>query len=502
MDQDQIFSPAYALRVSAATKCFGQHLALDHVDFEVRRGEIHCLAGENGSGKSTLIKLISGVYSADAGSLFAFGEEMPLERLSPVEARRQGVHVIWQDLALFPDLSVAENIGFDRFVESPFNRRDRRGLRDLALEVLARLGVPLDPDALVCDLSIAQRQIVSICRVVAGEPRLVFMDEPTASLTQAETDGLIAIVRAMSRQGISVVFVSHRLAEVLDISERVTVLKDGKLVGCYSTQGMTQKQLGQLMTGSELTPERLSPFAGGETVLRTASLSRGGEYAGIDIEIRRGEILGLIGLLGAGRTELAHSLFGMSSPDAGSIEIDGQRVRLRSNRDAIAAGIAYVSEDRLTLGLDQAQSITDNTAVTVKQSLERFGLLLPSAKQALTNHWVERLKTKVSDIALPVSALSGGNQQRIVLAKWLATRPKILILDAPTVGVDVGARASIFEIIRELAAEGMAILLISDEANEVYYNAHRIAVMRAGNITTYFDPMVGTEKELEGLVNG
>lgn len=485
--QDHV-TPGYALRVRGACKTFGAHLALDHVDFDVKRGEIHCLAGENGSGKSTLIKLISGAYSADAGTSFVFGDDASPVELSPIEARRQGVRVIWQDLALFPALSVAENIGFDRFVSKPLLRRDGRAMREAAKVVLARLGADLDPDRLVSDLTIAERQIVSICRAVIGDPRIVFMDEPTASLTQLETDGLIAIVRAMAAQGISVVFVSHRLAEVLDISERVTVLKDGKLVGCFSTEGMTQRRLGELMTGSDLTPSILRTRPLDEVVLRTSGLSRAGEYQGIDLEIRRGEVIGLIGLLGAGRTELAHTLFGMTRPDAGSIEVAGLPVRLNSNRDAIARGVAYVSEDRLSLGLDQKQSIIDNTIVTVMRSLERFGLLLPSAKRRLTQDWIDRLKTKAANISLPVSSLSGGNQQRVVLAKWLAINPRLLILDAPTVGVDVGARASIFEIVRTLAEEGMAILLISDETGEVYHNAHRIAVMKNGHIQTWFDP--------------
>ncbi len=492
----------YALRVKGATKRFGNQLALDDVDFELRSGEVHCLAGENGSGKSTLIKLISGAYSADPGTRFDFGDGKGRDRMTPTEARELGVHVIWQDLSLFPDLTVAENICFEHFVADALKRYDRGASRALARTALDRLGVPLDVDTHVRDLSIAQRQIVAICRVLTGNPRIVFMDEPTASLTQAETDGLLAIVRKMSAQGISVVFVSHRLAEVLDISERVTVLKDGALVGCFPTEGMTQGELTRLMTGRLLETRVQDKSPQGDVVLRTQGLSRAGEFEDVSITIRKGEVLGLIGLLGAGRTELAQTLFGLSRPDAGRIEIGGESQHFRSNRDAIRKGIAYVSEDRLNLGLIQAQSITDNTAMTVLKSLLRFGFLLTEkAKRRLTQDWIDRLRTKAADIDLPVSALSGGNQQRVVLAKWLATSPDLLILDAPTVGVDVGARAGIFEIIHELAASGMAILLISDEASEVLYNAHRIALMKSGSITDYFDPAAITEKELEAIVN-
>lgn len=478
-----------ALRLRGVTKTFGGVRALDAVDFDVRQGEVHCLAGENGCGKSTLIKIVTGVYSPDAGAeIETFGEVQGA--ISPTRARAQGIAVIWQDLALFPHMTVAENIAFDEMVGGLPRLIARKALRLRAAAVLDRLGVTLDLDAALVDLPIAQRQIVAIARALMGEARLVFMDEPTASLTQSETDALLAVVRTLSAQGVSVVFVSHRLAEVLDVAERVTVIRDGKLVGVYPTEGMTQGKLGELMTGALLeTVVAAQDRSAAPAVLETRGLTRHDEFADISLTIRQGEILGLTGLIGAGRTELAHALIGMARPDVGEILLDGQAIRPRSIRDAIAAGIAYVSEDRLSLGLIQPQSIADNTVMAVIDRLEGPpGVLSPARRAALVDHWIRELAVKVGQSFDAVSTLSGGNQQRVVLAKWLATEPRLLILDSPTVGVDVGARAGIFRIVRELASQGLAILLISDEVTEVLYNADRILHMAQGRIVGEHDP--------------
>jgi simple sugar transport system ATP-binding protein len=356
--------------------------------------------------------------------------------------------------------------------------------------MLDKLGVSIDPERPVRTLSIAQRQLVAIARALVADARLVFMDEPTASLSHAETLALLEIVRKLSAENIAVVFVSHRLAEVLAVCERVTVLRDGRYVGTFPTQGMTQIRLTELMTGKVFGEQvRAGRSARGELVLSVRNLTRRGEYRDISFEIHKGEIVGLTGRLGAGRTELALSLFGMSRPDSGEIRLNGKPLFMRSNRDAVEAGIAYVSEDRLSLGLVQPQSIADNTAVTVLNDLTNsIGLLSPTKEESLVDHWIKRFSVKIGHPDDPVSTLSGGNQQRIVLAKWLATKPKLLVLDSPTVGVDVGARNGIFEIVRELAAEGMAILLISDETPEVYFNSDRILHMRDGAIIAEYVP--------------
>lgn len=490
-----------ALRLRNVSKTFGGVKALQSVDFEVRQGEVHCLAGENGCGKSTLIKIVTGVYTPDPGSeIELFGERVA--SISPTRARALGIAVIWQDLALFPHMTVAENIAFDEMVGLAPRLAIGGRHRAKAREVLDRLGVKLNLDARLLDLPIAQRQIVAIARALMGEARLVFMDEPTASLTQSETDALLAVVRTLSEQGIAVVFVSHRLAEVIDISERVTVLRDGQLVGVFPTEDMTQFRLGELMTGTmhehAVTARDRSAAA---PVLEVQGLTRGGDFEDIDLTIRAGEVLGLTGLIGSGRTELAHVLIGMRAPDAGEVRLEGKPVRIRSIREAIERGIAYVSEDRLSLGLIQPQSIADNTIISVlDRILGGLGLISSAKSSALVRHWIDELAIKIGRPEDAVSTLSGGNQQRVVLAKWLATEPRLLILDSPTVGVDVGARAGIFRIVRKLADEGLAILLISDEVTEVLFNADRVLHMADGRIVGEYDPHATGVAELEARI--
>jgi simple sugar transport system ATP-binding protein len=477
------------LELRNVSKVFGGVKALQSVSFDVAPGEVLCLAGENGCGKSTLIKIISGVYRPEPGAEMLF-DGKPMEGLTPGVARSLGIQVIWQDLALFPEMTVAENIAFERNLGGRPRLVDYGAMRKVAAEMLGRLGVSIDLHKPVRELSIAQRQIVAICRALIAETRLVFMDEPTASLSQHETDALLAIVRRLSADGIAVVFVSHRLAEVLEVCSRVTVLRDGRYVGTFPTEGMTQTRLTELMTGQTFDHDvRAADRSAAPVVLEVRNLTRRGEYEDISLTVRRGEVVGITGRLGAGRTELALSLFGMTRPDAGTIELNGQPLRMRSNRDAIAAGIAYVSEDRLSLGLVQPQSIADNTVIPVLDRVLGPGRLLSERKKSsLVSEWIRKLAIKVGRPEDAVSTLSGGNQQRIVLAKWLATEPKVLILDSPTVGVDVGARAGIFAIVHKLAEEGLAILLISDEISEVYFNCDRILHMRDGRLIDQYLP--------------
>jgi simple sugar transport system ATP-binding protein len=477
------------LKLEHISKRFGGVLALDDVRFEVMPGEVLCLAGENGCGKSTLIKIISGVHSPERGATMLF-EGRSIEGLTPGQARALGIQVIWQDLALFPEMTVAENIAFESNLGGWPKPVSFAAMRTAARRILTRLGVALDLDAPVRSLPIAQRQIVAIARALVAEATLVFMDEPTASLSQAETAALLAIVRRLSADGIAVVFVSHRLAEVLDVCSRVTVLRDGCYVGDFPTAGMTQRRLTELMTGKTFDYSVLAgDYASAPIVLSVKGLSRAGEYDDISFDIHRGEVVGLVGRLGAGRTELALSLFGMTKPDAGVIAIEGEPTAFRDNRDAIDAGVAYVSEDRLQFGLVQPQSIGDNMVIAVLDRLLGPAPLISSKKRGdVIETWIRELNVKVGDPVNAVSTLSGGNQQRIVLSKWLATTPKLLILDSPTVGVDVGARAGIFAIVRRLAEEGMAILLISDEIPEAYFNTDRILHMHEGRIVGAYAP--------------
>ena len=479
---------------------FGGVRALDDVSFEVLPGEVQCIAGENGSGKSTLIKVITGVYQPLSGANLSFAGKS-VDTMSPAAARAAGVEVIWQDLALFPEMTVAENIGIRSVLGALPRLVNHAAMREIALKLLARLGADLNVDAPLRTLAIAQRQIVAIARALAGDAKVIFMDEPTSSLTQSETNRLLDIVRTLSAEGMAIIFVSHRLAEVLEISSRVTVLRDGKLVGVFPTQGMTQSRLTELMTGKTFDQGvRRRDLTGAPVVLRIEGLTRAGDYEDISLAIRRGETLGLTGLLGAGRTELALSIFGMLRPDRGRISLDGQVLNLRSNRDAIHAGIGYLSEDRLSLGLIQPQSIADNMVIPVLDKILDRKLISYRKKDAMVRHWIDELAIKIGLQTDAILTLSGGNQQRVAIAKWLAVGLKMIILDSPTVGVDVGARAGIFEIVERLAANGVAILLISDEVPEVYFNADRVLHMAGGRIAAEYDPQNVSLKALEAAV--
>ena len=478
---------------------FGGVRALKNVSFEVLPGEVHCLAGENGCGKSTLIKVITGVYKPAEGAVIEY-DGQTYSHMSPVTAQAKGIQVIWQDLALFPEMSVAENIAFQTVLGAP-RLVNYSEMRRLAIESLGKLGVTMDVDRALHHYPIAQRQIVAIARALVGEAKLVFMDEPTASLTQSETDYLLDIVRNLSASGVAVVFVSHRLAEVLEISSRVTVLRDGNLVGVSSTEGMTQSRITELMTGKTFDHTvRTRELGANAPMLEVRGLSRPGEFEDVTLTVRRGETLGITGLLGAGRTELALTLFGMRQPKSGTITLDGKQLSLSSNRDAIRAGIAYLTEDRLQLGLIQPQAIDDNMVISSLDKILSGGLLSARKKRDLVGGWVKDLGVKIGLQGDAISTLSGGNQQRIAIAKWLATDPKLLILDAPTVGVDVGARAGIFDIVAKLADTGLSIILISDEVPEVYYNADRVLHMAQGRIVGEYIPAKSTMKEIEEAV--
>lgn len=489
------------IEMTGISKHFGGVAALGEVDLTIAAGEVHCLAGENGSGKSTLIKIISGVQPPDAGGMIRIGGQ-EYTRLTPSDSTRIGIQVIYQDLSLFPDLTVAENVAFAQHLRG-LSGVNRRRIRATAEAVIARIGVSLDLDAKVGDLSIAQRQLVAICRALAAEARLVIMDEPTASLTRTEVDALLDITRELKRRGIAVVFVSHRLDEVLEIAERVTVLRDGRKLGTWDAQEMTPRRLSALMTGHEFDYTISTPdLSAAPIVLSVRHLSRRGDFEDISLDLRQGEILGIIGLLGSGRTELALSLFGMRPAERGEIRLNGMPATLRSNRAAIDQGIAYVSEDRLSLGLVLEQPISSNIVLSILDKLAgALGLLRMARRRAAVADWIAQLGIKVSDPENPVRTLSGGNQQRVVLAKWLATRPRVLILDSPTVGVDVNAKDGIYAIVKRLAASGMAVIMISDEIPEVLYHAHRILVMHGGRLRGEFQPAHISESELREAID-
>ena len=482
------------LSLENIAKRFGGTAALDGVDWSVNAGEVHCLVGENGSGKSTLIKIVAGVYRPESGGRIVI-DGAAFDHLSPYQAKKLGIQVIYQDLSLFPNLSVWENIAIDQELGAPLSAVRRKAMRTTAAEVLATLGAHLPLDGSVGQLAVAERQLVAICRGLAANARLLFMDEPTSSLTHHEVARLLEIVRRLKELRVAVVFVSHRLEEVVALAERVTVLRDGRKVDTLPAAEVDDHRLAELMTGSRIEHTvKARKLADRVTVLEVRRGARSGEFTDVSFALHAGEVLGIIGLMGSGRTELALALFGMTQVDRGEILLDGKPLRLRSNRDAVRAGIAYVSEDRLLLGLNLRQSIADNTAITVLDRLANgFGLVSPRRRSRLAAEWVARLGIKAPNIGAAVQTLSGGNQQRVVLAKWLATNPKILILDSPTAGVDIRNKQGIYDVIRELADKGVAIVLISDEIPEVYFNADRILHMREGRLVNEYVPGVASE---------
>ncbi|WP_181672824.1 sugar ABC transporter ATP-binding protein [Escherichia coli] len=448
-------------------KTFHATRALRDVSLDFMSGEVHCLAGQNGCGKSTLIKIMSGVYRPDEGAEITLGGKN-WSKLTPAASVAQGIQVIYQDLSLFPNLSVWENIAVNHYHHGLFVNRRR-------------------------------------LREVAQDARLIVMDEPTASLTHQEVQGLLQVVHQLRERGICVVFVSHRLEEVMEVSDRISVLKDGELVGTFPAAEMTTKQLGFLMTGQEFEYQVRELWQGKSStpVLEVRNLSRHGEYLNINLRVEAGEVVSIVGLLGAGRTELCLSLFGMTRPDAGEILINGQPVTLHSNQDAIRHGIGYVSEDRMSRGLVMAQSIEDNIISTVFHKVkDRFGFLSETKVRDLVDRLIKALTIKVSDPHLPVNTLSGGNAQRVSIAKWLAIGPRLLILDSPTVGVDIANKAGIYGIISDLAAHGIAVLMICDEIEEAWYQSHRILVMQKGQITHSFLPDSSSQARIAEVVNG
>lgn len=483
------------IEMVGVSKSYAGIAALLGVDFHVRPGEAVCLAGENGSGKSTLIKLLAGVERPDAGTIALGGT--PHAAVTPTEAARAGIAVIFQDFSLFPNLSVAENIAFGAELAEKVKLVRRGRMRDLARRTLERVGVPMDLSAPVSSLPVAHKQLVAICRALASEARLIVMDEPTTALTDREVRSLLGIIRRLKADGVAVIFVSHKLAEVLEVSERVVVLRNGKLVAEGPAAEWDARSLTRAMTGREIGeagPAPLDPAA--PVRLSVRGLSKAGAFADIDFDLRAGEVLGVSGLLGSGRTALAKALFGLATPDAGTVRLAGAEVPLGDPGRAAEAGIGYVPEDRLTEGLFLTQSILRNVAVGRVEAHARGPLLDLGALVADARDWLGRLRVKAADPSLPVRSLSGGNQQRVVLARWLARAPRVLILNGPSVGVDVGSKAEIHAIVAELAAQGLGVIVISDDLPELLACCHRILVMVEGRIVEDISRDAATEEGL------
>jgi len=491
------------LQLEAITKSFGAVHALQGVSFELRAGEVHALLGENGAGKSTLIKVITGAHAPEGGRIEIDGQ--PVAHLTPAAAHQFGIACIYQQPALFPDLTIAENIALRLEPLNAGRRVDWRARRQRAADLLQRMGADLSPGAEVRSLSMPEQQLVEIACAIGAGARIVIMDEPTSSLTQKEVELLFAVVRDLRARSVGVIYISHRLEEIFALADRVTVLRDGRSVGTHelgnaecgtrNPEGdssgqatpapLTESALIQLMVGREVS--QLFPAARrepGEVVLSLRQL--GCSSTGVrevSLDLRAGEIVGLAGLVGAGRTELARVLFGLTPADSGQIFLNNRRVAIRSPADAIALGIAYVPEDRRRHGVILEMPVAANVTMAIHPRLFPGAWLRSGAERALTMDYIRAMAVKTDGPEAPVHTLSGGNQQKVALARWLVAQPKLLILDEPTQGVDVGAKGEIHQIIRRLADDGLAVLMISSELPEVLGLSDRLAVMRGGTIT-------------------
>ncbi|QYD73312.1 sugar ABC transporter ATP-binding protein [Paraburkholderia edwinii] len=475
------------LQMTGVDKSFGATRALSGVKLTVHPGEIHALMGENGAGKSTLMKILSGVYQPDAGEIRIDGE--PVRLANPAASRALGVSLIYQELAVAPHMSVAENVFMGSEPRSPFGFTDRATMLRRTGEVLHQLGAKFHAADRAGSLSIAEQQQVEIARALIHHGRVLIMDEPTAALSDREAEHLFSVVRRLRDEGMAVIYISHRMAEVYALADRVTVLRDGKYVGELARDALDSGKLVQMMVGRPLDdfyrherhadPER---DAAKEPVLQVEGVG-GGEIQPATFTVNRGEVLGLAGLVGAGRTELARLIFGADAKTSGSIQLNGKPVEISDPRAAMNAGIAYVPEDRKSLGLFLQLGVRENAILNVASRHTRFGIVDHKTLKKRAKGAVARLNVKTSHLELPVGRLSGGNQQKVLLARWLEIGPKVLILDEPTRGVDIGAKSEIYQIIHALAESGVGVIVISSELPEVVGICDRVLVMREGAIT-------------------
>lgn len=486
------------LSIRNVSKSFPGVHALKHVTFDVERGSIHAMMGENGAGKSTLMQIIAGAQPPTSGEIFFEGN--PIHFHNPAEAQARGIVIVYQELNLAPNLSVAENIFLGCEPRTGGVFLDRSKLVRNTLNALAELGVEIRPDTIVNTLSVAQQQLIEIAKSLVRRPKLLILDEPTSSLSEAESVILFRVIRRLQSQGVTMMYISHRLPEVFAMCDVVTILRDGNHVKTLKTKSTTDEEIVRLMVGRDLLAfHRGEPPANSQETVKVSSLSRKGRYRDVNFSIRSGEIVGMAGLIGAGRSDVALGLFGAVDPDNGQVLLNGTQVRFSSPKDAVTAGVALVPEDRKSLGLEIGASVGDNISVAALRSLARWAFVDRKKERGLIGSFVSKLQVRTSSFEKKVGLLSGGNQQKVLIAKWLATNPKFLIVDEPTRGVDVGTKAEIYQLLDELAKAGLAILVISSDLPEVIALSDRILVMRAGKITGEILRKDATEERIMAL---
>lgn len=487
--------PPDLLQMRKIRKTFPGAVALDNVDFDLRKGEVHVLLGENGAGKSTLMKILSGAYAKPEGRILLEGEEIEIH--TPRHAQELGISTIYQELNLVPHLTAAENVFLGREPQWLPGILHQARLNRQARTLLDKVGAKIRATAPVRELGVGQQQMVEVAKALAFDAKIVIMDEPTSALTEPEIRQLFAVIRRLKARGVSIIYISHRLEELFEIGDRVTVLRDGKYIGTLNTVDTTRADLIRMMAGRELREHfPKQPVDLGEEILRVKNLSRAGILRDVSFSLRRGEIVGIAGLMGSGRTELARAIFGADKPDTGDIVIHGAERAIKSPRHAIRAGLAFLTEDRKSQGLILTLSVAENISLATLPSFSRFGFLLRNRERQAAQRYIQELRIKTPGPARRVRLLSGGNQQKVVLSKWLCCHADIFIFDEPTRGIDVGAKVEIYQLINSLIARGAAIIMISSELPEIIGMSDRILVMHRGRIAAKLSAAGATQDRI------
>lgn len=490
------------INMTGIDKSFSTNQVLKGVNFSVEKGETHALMGENGAGKSTLMKILSGIYQRDAGIVEVKGKQVEYQH--PSDAEADGIAVIHQELNILPELTIAENLFLGKeLTKSKFGWLNNKEMNRIAKERLEELGLNISPTVLAKDLSVGRQQLVEIAKALMTNADIIIMDEPTAALTDREIDTLFEVIERLKRKGVSFIYISHRMEEIFAICDRITVLRDGASIGTKVIKETNFDEIVSMMVGRELGDRFPSSDKKiGDVKLQVSNLTREGEFEDVSFDVKAGEILGISGLMGAGRSEVVETIFGYRRQDKGSIYLDGQKVSIKHPQDAINKGIAFISEDRKTKGLIVDFSVGDNLNLTNLKTLSNNGWMLSQKEQTLYQTMVERLNIRVSDRSQLAKSLSGGNQQKVVIAKWLGIGPGVLILDEPTRGVDVGSKKEIYKIMQDLASQGVAIIMVSSELPEIIGMSDRVAVMCEGKLMTVLNKDQLTEENIMHYATG
>ncbi|MCT6836207.1 MAG: sugar ABC transporter ATP-binding protein [Bifidobacteriales bacterium] len=488
------------IKLTGIEKSFGGVKALQGVSMSVKQGEIRALAGENGSGKSTLIKIISGVYQPTAGRIEIEGEEF--SDFKPIDAINKGIQVVYQDFAVFPNLTVAENIAMNSNIKSNKKIMSWKKTRRIALEAMAQIGADLDPDLPLVRLTVAKKQLVAICRAIISDAKLLILDEPTTALTAKEVEYLNDILRKLKKKGLAIVIVNHKLDEIYEIADTLTIIRNGKLIADGNIGEFDRARFVKALTGRNLEDQQYRPSSSTQEIFKVEHFTKKGAFEDVSFSLQKGDVLGLTGLLGSGRGEIGDALFGLEPAQSGTIMLNGKTINVHSVKDAVSAGIGYVPEDRLTQGLFMERSIQDNTVASNIKKYLNHAVLDYRRMYDDTVQWIKRVNCKAPGPEPPIRTLSGGNAQKMVIAKWLNTDPKLLILNGPTVGIDVGSKADIFIILHDLAKQGVGIIVISDDISELIENCNKILVMREGRPSPIYESNDLDSEKLAKLLNG